>query len=340
MAYHVYVTVSGEGRIARFAMDEASGALTHVGDQPAAGRPAPVAITPDRRFMHVARRDALLITSYAIDPASGALSELGSIPTESDPCHMSTDRSGRWLLSAHYLGETAAVHRIGDDGAAVHPAVEWRHTGRGAHCFQTDRSNRFAFVPHIEGNGALNTILQFRFDAASGHIAPNAPPEVKPAGADGPRHYCFHPTRDIVYVSNEQGCSVSRYDFDAAAGTLALRQTIPTLPDDWSGKNTCAQINITPDGRHLYAPNRGHDSLAMFAVDADDGSLAALGRVAAERTPRVFAIDPAGRFLISAGLDSGRLASYRIDPGSGQLQRIATTEVGTAPMWVAILPPG
>jgi len=338
MAYHVYVTVSGEGRIARYSMDGATAALTHAGDHAAAGRPAPVAITPDRRFMYVARRDDLLISSYAIDPASGALSELGSIPTETDPCHMSTDRSGRWLLSAHYLGETAAVHRIGEDGCAQQPAVEWRHTGRGAHCFQTDPSNRFAFVPHIEGNGGLNAILQFRFDAASGRLAPNAPPAVKPAGLDGPRHYCFHPSRDVVYVSNEQGCSVSVYDFGREAGTLALRQTISTLPNDWRGKNTCAQINITPDGRYLYAPNRGHDSLAEFAVDADDGGLTALGRAPAEATPRAFAIDPAGRFLLSAGLDSGRLATYRIDQASGHLERIATTEVGKAPMWVTILP--
>ena len=338
MAYHVYVTVSGEGRIARFAMDEETGALAHRGDQAASGRPAPVAISPDRRFMYVARRDDLLITSYAVDAESGALGELATIPIETDPCHMSTDRTGRWLLSAHYMGERAAVHRIGEDGAALHPPVEWRHTGRGAHCFQTDPSNRFAFVPHIEGSGALNAILQFRFDAESGQLAANEPAKVEPAGLDGPRHFCFHPALDIVYVSNEQGGSVSLYDFDAGAGTLGLRQTVSTLPEDWSGENKCSQIAITPDGRYLYAPNRGHDSIAEFTVDAGDGSLTALGRAPAEKTPRAFAVDPAGRFVVSAGLDSGRLATYRIDAASGHLERIATTEVGAAPMWVAILP--
>lgn len=338
MAYHVYVTISGEGRIARYAMDEATGALTHREDQAASGRPAPVAIDPARRFLYVARRDDLLLTSYAITPGSGALVERNSVAVETDPCYLATDRSGRWLFSAHYIGETAAVHAIAGDGTLLAPAVEWRHTGRGAHCFQTDRSNRFAFVPHIEGNGALNAILQFRFDAETGRISPNDPAEARPAGADGPRHFCFHPAKDIVYVSNEQGCSVSVYDFDAAAGTLALRQTLSTLPEDWSGANTCAQILITPDGRHLYAPNRGHNSIAAFAVDAGDGGLRALGQVPAEPVPRVMGLDPAGRFLLSAGLESGRLATYRVDGESGRLDRIATTEVGRAPMWVAIIP--
>jgi len=338
--YHVYVTVSDEGRIARYAMDAATGRLTHQGDQPASGRPAPVAIDPARRFLYVARRDALLLTAYAIEPRSGALGELNTIAVETDPCYLATDRGGRWLFSAHYLGETAAVHRLGDGGRLVAPAVEWRHTGRGAHCFQTDPSNRFAFVPHIHGKGAPNAIFQYRFDAASGRLTANQPPTVEPAGADGPRHFCFHPDRDIVYVSNEQGGSVSLYDFDAGAGTLSPRQTVSTLPDDWSGDNMCSQIQITPDGRHLYAPNRGHDSIAQFSVDPDDGSLTVLGQVPAEPVPRAFAIDPAGRFLISAGLRSGRLATYRIDGASGHLERIATDDVGKAPMWVSIIPAG
>jgi 6-phosphogluconolactonase len=340
MRFHVYVTVSGEGRIARFAMDADTGALEHKADYAAPGRPAPVAVSPDRRFMYVARRDDLMLASYAIDRASGDLAPLNAVPTETDPCHLATDRSGRWLLSAHYLGETAAVHGIAGDGSVRHPAVEWRHTGRGAHCFQTDRSNRFAFVPHIDGNGAPNAVFQFRFDASTGKLTANEPPQVKPAGADGPRHFCFHPARDIVYVSNEQGGSASVYDLDAKAGTLALRQTVSTLPEGWSGRNLTSQIQMTPDGRFLYVPNRGHDSLAEFAVSARDGSLTALGRAPAEKTPRAFGIDPNGRFLVSAGLDSGRLATYRIDAGSGHLERIATTEVGKLPMWVSILPAG
>ncbi len=337
MAYHVYVTVSGEGRISRYRMNAESGALEARDDVAAPGRPAPVAIDPSRRFMYVGRRDDLQITSYAIDGGSGDLREIGSIPIASDPCYMATDRSGKYLLSAYYLGERAAVHGIGGDGAALDPPIEWRHTGRGAHCLRTDASNRFAFLPHIDGNGAPNAIFQFRFDAATGKLAPNDPAQVPQDAGIGPRHYCFHPEKDLLYFSNEQGSSVSTYAFDADAGTLRALQTVTTLPEGWSGDNKCAQLHMTPDGHYLYAPNRGHDSIAEFAVDPHSGLLTPLGHVAAEAVPRAFAIDPAGRFLISAGLESGRLATYRIGD-DGKLERIATRDVGKSPMWVAIIP--
>jgi 6-phosphogluconolactonase len=297
-----------------------------------------VALHPDRRFLHVARRDDNRITSFAIDGTSGDLTELGTIPTVEDPCHMSTDRSGRYLLAAYYLSKKVTVHLIGDDGAAIDPPVVFRETGIGAHCFQTDPSNRFAFVPHIAGNDAPNTIMQFRFDATTGEIAPNEPFLVPQPDGTGPRHYCFHPSKDIVYFSNEQGCSVSAYTLDPAKGTLARFQTIPTLPDGWRDKNTCAQIRMTPNGRFLYAPNRGHDSIAAFTVDPADGRLHPIAHFPAEKIPRAFEIDPAGKFLLSAGHDSGRLAVYRIDGDTGHLDRVATHDVGAVPMWVTIMP--
>jgi 6-phosphogluconolactonase len=340
MSYHVYITVSGEGRIARFSMDRDTGVLAPRGDIPLSGRPAPVALHPDQRFMHVARRDAHLITSFRIDGATGDLTALGSIPTESDPCHLSTDRAGRYLLAAYYLSHKVTVHRIGDDGAAVDPPVVLRETAIGAHCFQTDPSNRFAFVPHIAREDAPNAIFQFRFDAATGEITPNDPARVSQPDWTGPRHYCFHPAKDILYFSNEQGCSVSAYALDTQMGALSHLQTIPTLPERWDGANKCSQIRMTPDGRFLYAPNRGHDSIAEFGVDPASGLLTALGHAAAEQIPRAFDIDPAGRFLLSAGHESGRLAVYRIDGDTGRLERIATHDLGAVPMWVAIIPAG
>jgi 6-phosphogluconolactonase len=280
-----------------------------------------------------------MITSYALDSVTGMLTELNTIPVEFDPCYLGTDRTGKWLLSACYLGHKAGVHRIEDDGTVAYPPVEWLTTDRGAHCFRTDRSNRFAFVPHIDGHGAPNTIYQFKFDAKTGHITPNDPPRVKQPKKTGPRHFTFHPTKDIIYFSNEQGCSVSAYHFDPKAGTLSRFQTITTLPKGFKGDNTCAQIHMTPDGRFLYAPNRGHNSIAQYAVDPESGRLKALGNAEAEPRPRVFGIDPAGNFLISVGLDSGRLRIYRIGE-DGVLTQTGSQTVGTEPMWVSIIPAG
>jgi 6-phosphogluconolactonase len=149
----------------------------------------------------------------------------------------------------------------------------------------------------------------------------------------GPRHYCFHPSLDLVYFSNEQGCSVSAYRLDGATGTLSAIQTISTLPSGFSARNTCSQIHLTPSGRYLYVGNRGHNSIAGFAVDAA-GRLTALGQVSTEPVPSAFALDSAGRFLFAAGSASGRLASYRITVETGALTPLATLAVGQRPQAV------
>ena len=334
MTYFMYVTISGEDKILIFTMDGESGGLEPRGSLAVPGRPAPLAMAPDRRFLHVARRDANEISSFGVDQRTGALSLIGTAALEADPNYLAMDRKGRFLLSAYYQGGKAAVHPVGDDGAVTAPPVEWLDTHRGAHCFQTDPSNRFAFVPHVMDS---NVILQFRFDEATGRLTPNSPPSFKPPDGEGPRHYCFHPSRDILYFSNEQGCSVTAYHFDPSAGTLAAFQTISTLPPEgYAERNTCAQIQITSSGRFLYAPNRGHNSIACFSVDASSGRLTSLGQVPTEPVPRAISLDPEGNFLYVAGLESGRLASYRIDGDTGKLEPLEVYTVGTRPMWVLI----
>ena len=396
MAFYMYVSISGEDKVLRFALDPSDGSLERLGEVAAPGRPAPMTASPDRQFIYVGRRDALEVSSYRLDPSEGQIELIGTAGLESDPCFISTDRAGRYLLSAYYNAGHAAVHAIGDDGAVTGPPVEWVATGTGAHCFQTDPTNRYGYVPHIAagdgpnaifqfrfdpdsghitpnddgavtgppvewvatGTGAHcfqtdptnrygyvphiaagdgpNAIFQFRFDPDSGHITPNNPPRVSPERPDGPRHFCFHPNRDIIYVSNEQGCSVTSYNLDPATGGLSPFQTVTTLPRDFQERNSCSQIQITPNGRYVYAPNRGHDSIARYAV-GDDGRLTPLGRTPSEAVPRAFGIDPTGSYLYSAGLESGKLAAFRIDNASGALERIGTYEVGRGPMWVLLV---
>ena len=336
MPFYMYVSLSQEDKIRRLSMDAATGALESLETLAAPGRPAPMCLSPDKRFLYVGRRDALEVSAYRINPADGGLDLIGAAGLESDPCYLSTDRRGKYLLSAYYNAGHAAVHSLNADGSVAVPPVEWRATGAGAHCFQTDPTNRYGYVPHIAAGPGPNAIFQFRFDPASGRIAANEPDRVSPPEPIGPRHFCFHPALDLIYCSNEQGCSITGYHLDPDTGALTAFQTLSTLPADFAERNSCSQIQITPDGRYLYAPNRGHDSIAGFAVAAD-GSLTALGQTAAEKTPRAFSIDPTGNFLYSAGLDSGRLAAYRIDQTSGALTRLATYDVGAGPMWVSLV---
>ena len=335
MTHYMYVTISQEDKISIFATDPDTGKLDHRDDVAVSGRPAPLTIDPTRRVLHVGRRGIPEISSYSIDQQTGGLSFIGTVPLEADPCYLSTDRKGKFLLSSYYEGAHVAVHPIGENGSVKYPAVEWHRTARGSHSIQTDRSNRFAFVPQIAGNGP-NLILQFRFEDNTGHLMLNSPPAVAPKEILGPRHFCFHPSKDILYFSNEQGCSVTGYNFDPDKRTLTPFQTISTLPEGFTGRNTCSQIQIHPSGKFLYAPNRGHNSIACFRVDDTDGRLTSLGQTPSEAVPRAFSLDPEGKYLYAAGIESGRLAAYRVNQDTGELDPLETYPVGQAPMWVLI----
>ena len=336
MTFHMYVTISDEDRVSIFTADPDTGRIEHQEDVVVRGRPAPLAVDPNLRFLYVGRRDDIGVTSFQIDWRTGGLSPIGEIPLESDPCYLATDRKGRFLLSAYYSAGKVAVHPIGYDGAVSAQPVEWLDTATGAHSMQTDPSNRFVFVPHIADRGP-NLIFQYKFDESSGRLTPNSPPRLSPEANAGPRHYCFHPNKDILYFSNEQGCSVTAYGLNSSMGTLSAIQTVSTLPDDYNGTNTCAQIQISPSGRFLYAPNRGHNTIAGFSVDSSTGALRPIGHTPTEAVPRAFSLDSDGKFLYVAGLESGRLASYRIDGETGDLEPLETHTVGRGPMWVLLV---
>jgi len=342
MPHSLYICLQDEDKIAAFTLDADTGRLTPQAEVPAAGGPSVMAISPDRRTLYVGHRVMPAISSFRIDRGTGELTLLGTVSSTHAPTFLAPDRTGKYLLSAYYQGGGVAVHHLGEDGAVGAPSLDWLGTATGAHAIATDPSNRFAFVPHIarlndnvleppKENPGPNVIMQFRFNAETGRLTPNSPYRVEPAERLGPRHFCFHPTRDIVYFSNEQGCSVTGYRLDRATGTLSAAQTITSLPGGFTARNTCSQIHLTPSGQFLYVANRGHNSIAGFAVDAATGHLTPTGHVPTEAVPGAFALDPAGRFIFAAGTASGRLASYRVDGETGALTPLATYAAGQRP---------
>lgn len=342
MPYSLYVCLQDEDKIAVFAVDAGTGRLTPRETVAAAGGPSVMAISPDGMMLYTGHRTQPAISSFRIDQGTGGLTLQGSVAAEHAPTFLAPDRTGQFLLSAYYQGGYAAVHPLGADGAVGAPALDRQVTANGAHAIATDPSNRFAFVPHIarlndnvleppKDNPGPNFIAQFRFDAGSGRLTANSPARVALTERLGPRHYCFHPTLDLAYFSNEQGCSVTAYRLDRASGALAPAQTIATLPAGQAPRNTCSQIHLTPSGRFLYVGNRGHNSIAGFAVDPATGQLTAAGHVPTEAVPSAFAVDPTGNFLFAAGTATDRLAAYRIDGGTGALTPLETYGVGKRP---------
>jgi len=340
----LYVCLQDEDKVVAFGLEDRTGQLTRQAEVPAAGGPSVLAISPDRRVLYAGHRAVPAISSFRIDYGTGALTPQRTVSAEHAPTFLATDRTGRFLLSAYYQGGYAAVHPLGTDGSVGAPSLDRLDTAAGAHAIQTDRSNRFAFVPHIarlndnvleplRENHGPNVIFQLKFDAQSGRLTTNSPLRVEPPERLGPRHYCFHPTQDIAYFSNEQGCSVTAYRLDRATGTLSAVQTVTSLPDGYTARNTCSQIHMTPSGRFLFVGNRGHNSIAGFAVDAT-GRLSPIGHTSTEPVPTAFSLDPEGHFVFAAGSASGRLAAYRIDDATGALTLLATQAVGQRPQAV------
>ncbi len=345
MASVLYVGLQDADKIAVFSIDD-SGKLSKEGEVSAVGGPSVMAVSPDRQMLYVGQRAGPAIIAFAIAPKTGELRAAGAATQRHAPTFLAPDRTGRFLLVAYYQGGGAAVFRLAGDGTLGAPSQEWLATAIGAHAIATDRSNRFAYVPHIariqdnvleppKNIAGPNTIMQFRFDAESGSLSANSPAQVAQGDLVGPRHYCFHPTLDLVYFSNEQGCSVTLYQINSSDGTLAPLQTISTLPAGFDARNTCSQIHLTPSGRFLYVGNRGHNSIAGFRVAPGAGLLMPAGHVATEPVPSAFCLDPEGKFLFAAGTASGRLASYGIDAENGALTPLAIDDLGPRPAAVA-----
>ncbi|MEQ8786373.1 MAG: beta-propeller fold lactonase family protein [Pirellulaceae bacterium] len=327
------VSVGGESRLARFTLDAESGEVSSLEEFKLSGAPGAEVLSRDGRRLYVALRSTNSVAALRVDEKSGALTLLGETPLDGNPTYLAIDQTGKHLLSAYYSGGQAAIHPIGDDGVVVAKPTSVVATKKNPHSILIDAKNNVVYVP----NTGADVIKQYTFDADAGTLTPHATPEVATEAGDGPRHLWFHPTAPVMYFVNEKSSSVTAYTRDKT-GVLSKLQNLSTLPADFDGRNTCADVELSPDGAFLYASNRGHDSLAGFRVDAETGKLTPIGNFPTEATPRSFNISPDGRYLVAAGQGSGKLAVYRRDQATGKLERISTREVGKSPSWVQFLP--
>ncbi len=335
--YIGYVSFRRENQIAIFTMDPDTGALTWRERVPLAGGPDPLALDPRSRFLYAASRDRQKLDSYRVDSGTGALAHIGEVPLQGEPIQVITDRTGRFLLGAYFYQSTIGVHAIDDAGVIAFPPVEWRYTAYGAHGIEIDASNRFVFVPHVARSGGPNAVAQFTFDANTGRLTPNPEPFLYLRGNQGPRHIICHPTLNVAYSSDEQGCSATAYRLDPETGVLIDFQSIATVPGYTPRTEiTCSAVQVSPDGRFLFVVTREHNSIASFAIDQTNGELTHIGWVATEPDVRPLCLDPEGRFLVTAGsgTNSGRLATYEINQATGELIPLEVYEGGNGPMWI------
>ena len=327
-------TGTGSEGIYAFRFDPATGESSAVGVVAATENPSFLALDPDGHFLYAANEVETFhgestgaVSVFAIDRESGLLKLLQQVSSlGGSPAHLSLDRMARHLLVANYSGGNVAVFPIGKDGqlgdhsafvqnvgSSVNPE---RQEGPHAHFIQTTRDNRFAIVADL----GVDKLLVHRFDVDNGSLSPGSPPFVRTDAGSGPRHVAFGPSGKFVYVVNELVSTATVYRYQQDSGTFKSLQTISTLPEGYAEPNSTAEIEVDAEGRALYVSNRGHDSIAVFSIDPDDGSLKSLEWVpSGGKMPRNFVIDPTGQWLLAANQDSNTINLLRIDPESGQL---------------------
>lgn len=342
-----YTDKTGSKGIYAFDFDSASGKLTPKGLAAETPDPSWVIVHPSGKFAYAAneagKKSAL--TAFSIDAKSAKLTQLNQLPAlGEDPCHLSFDKTGKYLLVANYSSGNVVVFPLLPDGKLGEHTALVQHHGSGpnkerqgaphAHWIAASPDNRFVFVSDL----GLDEILSYRFDAAKGTLTPNDPPFGKLAPGAGPRHAAFSPDGKFLYVVSELNSTVTAFAYDSAKGSLKDLQVVCTLPNDFHGRNDTAEITVHPSGKWLFASNRGHDTIAVFAVDPAEGTLLPAGEFpTGGKEPRHFAIDPTGRFLLAENQHSHSIAVFRVDPATGALTQLSIARGIPSPVSLAFL---
>ncbi len=339
----VYVGTYGKG-IYSFTFDAQSGAADPVELLAEIESPSFLALHPNKRFLYaVSETDKGSVTAFSIDAATGKLHQLNQVSSHGGgPCHLSLDKTGKMLMVANYGTGSVSAFPVHSDGTLGDATASIQHAGKSAdpkrqqgphaHSVTVSPDNRFVVAADL----GLDKLFVYRMDPAKSSLAANDPPYAQVKPGSGPRHFAFDPTRNRAYVINEMASTVITFGFNPARGALTEIQTVSTLPAGFTGESTTAEIAIDSKGKFLYGSNRGHDSIAVFSIDAPTGKLTLLENVSTGgKIPRNFAIDPSGRYLFAANQKSDNIVIFRIDPKSGRLQ--ATGKVLQVPSPVCVI---
>ncbi len=333
-----YTNTGSEG-IYAFRFDPDTGGSVQLGLAAATDNPSFLAVDPTGRFLYAVNEPVAFhgepagsVSVFGVDRESGRLNQLQKVPSLGvEPAYLSLDKSARFLMVANYdvgnfSGGNVAVFPIGRDGrlgphsalvresgSSINPE---RQAGPHPHFIQATNDNRFVLVADL----GLDKLLVYRFDPGTGSLTPGNPGYFRADPGSGPRHIAFAPSGKFVYVVNELASTVTVLAYESGSGILSRKQTVSTLPKTFAGKNKAAEIAVDSRGRFLYVSNRGDDSLIVFGIDPDNGTLRLVERVASGgRTPRSFALDPSGQWLLVGNQDSNSVQLFRIEPGSGRL---------------------
>ncbi|ARU95919.1 lactonase family protein [Tatumella citrea] len=358
---YVYISNADSGTVSGWSLDKNSQKMQPVGTWTAAKKVMPLVVSPDKKTLYAAiRSKPYRVMSWHIE-ADGKLTPAGETPLQESMAYISLDKTGHFLLSASYGGDLFTINRINDQGQVESPPVQIVHTGKRAHCIQTDPTNHFLYVSLL----GADQFLQFHFDPQSGKVTPATPPAVniQHEAAIGPRHFVFAPHNSAdgnryIYLLTEMAGNIQKLKINKD-GTVTPEEVTPSIAPDIAAtmqkgearpltgdfdlpatpkpRIWQADIHITPDGKFLYSTERTNSLLTAFSISEKDGSLKLLRSIKTEKLPRGFAIDNSGHFLIETGLQSDHFSLYSIDQQSGELSLLSRYPSGAGANWVAMV---
>jgi 6-phosphogluconolactonase len=326
--YYVYAgTYTGHGSqgIYMWRFDPASGKAEEAGLAGETANPSFLAIHPSHKYLYAVNETGKgTVTAFSIDQATGRLKKLNVTSTEgADPCHLSVDKSGHSVAIANYSSGNVVLVSLKPDGSLGEIVSRDQHTGTGPYKGRQEgpHAHSINFTPDggfaVAADLGTDSLYMYRFDASKPQITRDDHLTAKTAPGAGPRHFAFHPNGKFGYVINEMGSTVTAFSYDGK-GRLTTLGSDSTLPKDFHGENTTAEVVVHPNGRTLYGSNRGHDSIAVFSIDPADGKLTPRGQVLTQgKEPRNFALDPSGQYLFAANQNSNTIVIFRVESDGG-----------------------
>jgi 6-phosphogluconolactonase len=321
----------------------------------AAEAPAPAyfIIHPNGKFLYTCNSNDFskkctgeTITAYSINKKTGKLTLINKQSSGgADPSYIFMDAECKHVLVADYAGGSIAVIALNPDGSLGEITANIKHTGKSidpkrqtkpyAHSIQLDPTNSFALAADL----GTDKLFIYKYNKATGTLTPNEPPFVQVTGGAGPRHFAFHPNGHFVYLLTEMGNTVITYAWDGSKGILTELQTSSTLPADFKGDSKCAEILIHPNGKFLYASNRGHDSIAVFAIDSSTGKISLAENIPTQgNSPRNFEFDPTYKWLIVTNHKSNNAVVFSVNDQTGHLTPNGQKQDIDSPFCVRFLP--
>lgn len=334
-----------------FEFDVQAGALKPVHRTADVQNPFFLALSPNRKYLYSIHAKAFggkeheEVAAFELEGRTGKLKLLNrQSALGSAACYLDVDATGKMLVVANYTTGNVASLPIKSDGSLGEAAAMIQHVGSSvdasrqkephAHCFVVGPDNKFAFAADL----GLDQVLSYRLDPATGKIAPHTQAFVRTPPGAGPRHLTFRPNGKQMYVINELKNSVTLFDYDTANGYLLERQTISTLPADFTGRTYCADLKITPNGKFLYGTNRGHDSIACYGL-ADDGQMSLIAiEPSLGKGPQNLAVLPGGDYLLCANMPGSNVIVFRIDQATGKISPVGDPVSLPSPSCIMLVP--